>query len=134
MRSDDNSLLFRNLGIRSALCCTWAFSCNFRGYYVARELCLATFGGKMLHVDLLLQHSEVLYCTSTFSCNFRRQYVARELRLATFGASMLHVDLLLQLSRGPICILSISTITFLLINTEIKKDLSLGFHLMDKSF
>jgi hypothetical protein len=34
---------------------------------------------------------------------------------------MLHVGFVLQLSRGPICILSISTITFLLINTKIKK-------------
>ena len=75
----------------------------------------------MLHVDLLLQLSEVLYCTSTFSCNIQGQYVARELRLATFGASMLHVDLLLQLSRALFCILLISTITFLLINTKIKK-------------
>src|SRR5699024_9112460 len=75
----------------------------------------------MLHVGFLLQLSRVLCCTSTFSCNFRRHYVARELCLATFGGNMLHVGFVLQLSRGLIFILLIRKITFLLINTKIKK-------------
>ena len=75
----------------------------------------------MLHVSFVLQHPGAICCTWALSCNIQGQYVARELRLATFGASMLHVDLLLQLSRALFCILLISTITFLLINTKIKK-------------
>ena len=57
----------------------------------------------MLHVELVLQHSEALCCTWNSSCNFRRHYVARGTRLATFGGIMLHVDLLLQLSKALCC-------------------------------
>src|SRR5699024_3665046 len=87
----------------------WTYSsCNIRGQYVARELRLATSGGNMLHVSFVLQHPGAICCTWALSCNFR---------------------------EVTIFILSIRKITFLLfINTKIKKDLSVGFHLMDKSF
>ena len=109
------------LQLSEAICCTSIFSCNFRRCYIARRHSLATSRGNMLHVSFVLQHPGAICCTWALSCNIQGQYVARELRLATFGASMLHVDLLLQLSRALFCILLISTITFLLINTKIKK-------------
>src|SRR5699024_3592060 len=54
--------------------------------------------GDILHVDIVLQHSEVLCCTWTSSCNIRGCYVARGHRLAIFGGAMLHVDIILQYS------------------------------------
>ena len=57
----------------------------------------------MLHVDLVLQHSESLYCTCAFSCNIQSLYIARAPSLATFRGFMLHVDLVLQHSEALYC-------------------------------
>ena len=50
----------------------------------------------MLHVDLVLQHFDLVCCTRTSSCNIITLYVARRPCLATFWPRMLHVDLVLQ--------------------------------------
>src|SRR5699024_531774 len=76
--------------------------------YIARGHRLATFGGAMLHVERVLQHSEALCCTWTSSCNIRGCYVARGHRLATFGGAMLHVGLVLQHS-GTLIVTSSQT-------------------------
>src|SRR5699024_531773 len=57
----------------------------------------------ILHVDIVLQHSEALCCTWSASCNIRRRYVARGHRLAIFGGAMLHVDIVLQHSEALCC-------------------------------
>ena len=59
--------------------------------------------GDILHVDIVLQHSEALCCTWSASCNIRRRYVARGHRLAIFGGAMLHVGLVLQHSEALCC-------------------------------
>src|SRR5699024_313050 len=59
--------------------------------------------GDILHVDIVLQHSEALCCTWSASCNIRRRYVARGHRLAIFGGAMLHVDIVLQHSEALCC-------------------------------
>src|SRR5699024_12848400 len=79
------------------LCCSCSPARTIPGYYVARASSLATFGGTLVHVDLLLQHSGVRCCTCSSSCNIRECYVARGPRLATFEGAMLHVHLVLQL-------------------------------------
>ena len=64
----------RVLQYSGVLCCTWASSCNIRGRYVARGTRLATFGGAMLHVGLVLQHSVTLIVTSHQTCQQRHSY------------------------------------------------------------
>ena len=64
----------RVLQYSEALCCTWDSSCNIRGCFVARGHRLATFGGAMLHVGLVLQHSGTLIVTSHQTCQQRHSY------------------------------------------------------------
>ena len=64
----------RVLQYSEALCCTWDSSCNIRGCFVARGHRLATFGGAMLHVGLVLQHSGTLIVTSHQTCQQQYSY------------------------------------------------------------
>ncbi len=64
----------RVLQYSGVLCCTWSASCNIWGCYVARGHRLAIFGGALLHVGLVLQHSGTLIVTSSQTCQQRHSY------------------------------------------------------------
>src|SRR5699024_4670479 len=76
--------------------------------YVARGPRLAIFRGFMLHVDLLLQHSEALYCTWTFSCNIRELYIARGPSLATFVILFTQTKKLRQIKIVSACFITLA--------------------------